>query len=127
VGRVGIWAQSRHYGDLLFKRLYLPLLSPALVDWGFVLYLLLASSVLDATYETSHLAMHFLSLGLLSALAAQAVAVPVAVDHVVHERRDYVPESWVKRSRLEPGATLPVRIGMAQQNLDKGYDMLLEV
>lgn len=123
-GPVGIWAQSRHYGDLSFRRLYLTLLSPALAD---VLYLLLASSVLDATYETLQFAMQFISLGLLSALAAQAVAVPVAVDHVVHERRDYVPEAWVKRNRLDPGATLPVRIGMAQQNLDKGYDMLLEV
>ena len=71
--------------------------------------------------------MYFLSFGLLGALAAQTVAVPVTVDHVVHESRSYVPEAWVKRDRLDRGAMLPVRIGMTQQNLDKGYDMLLEV
>lgn len=72
--------------------------------------------------------MYILSLGLLSAaLAAQAIAIPVQADHVVHERRGYVPDAWVKRDRLDPAATLPVRIGMTQQNLDKGYDLLLEV
>lgn len=72
--------------------------------------------------------MYILSLGLLSAaLAAQAIAILVQVDHVVHERRGYVPDAWVKRDRLDPAATLPVRIGMTQQNLDKGYDLLLEV
>lgn len=71
--------------------------------------------------------MYLFSLGFLSALATQVIAVPVVADHVVHERRDYVPEAWVKRHRLDPGAILPVRIGMTQQNLDKGYDMLLEV
>ena len=72
--------------------------------------------------------MYILSLGLLSAaLAAQAIAIPVRADHVVHERRGYVPDSWVKRDRLDPAATLPVRTGMTQQNLDKGYDLLLEV
>ncbi|KIN00382.1 hypothetical protein OIDMADRAFT_164812 [Oidiodendron maius Zn] len=73
--------------------------------------------------------MYILSLGLLlsAALAAQAISIPVRADHVVHERRGYVPDAWVKRDRLDPAATLPVRIGMTQQNLDKGYNLLLEV
>ena len=83
--------------------------------------------VLYTKQKTTQPTMYLFSLGLLSAFATQAIAVPVAAEHVVHERRDNVPDAWVKRDRLDPGATLPVRIGMAQQNLDKGYELLLEV
>lgn len=71
--------------------------------------------------------MHIINLAVFGALASQVVAVPVSTDHVVHERRDRVPDAWAKRDRLDAAVTLPVRIGMTQRNLDNGYDMLLDV
>lgn len=71
--------------------------------------------------------MHFSSLAILGAIAAQAAAVPFQSSHIVHERRDFVPKAWAKRDRLEASAELPVRIGMTQRNLDKGHDFLMEV
>jgi tripeptidyl-peptidase-1 len=70
--------------------------------------------------------MHFLQFTLVGALASQAVAIPFT-SHVVHECRDYVPKSWIKKGRLDGAAQLPVRIGMTQSNLDKGHDLLMEV
>jgi len=71
--------------------------------------------------------MHFFSLSVLSAFAAQVVAVPHPASHVVHERRDSTPKAWIKRDRLAATVELPVRIGMTQSNLDKGHDLLMEV
>lgn len=65
---------------------------------------------------------------LLVAYLAVASAVPLATNHVVHEKRDTGLQSrWIKRDAV-PGATrLPVRIALKQRNLDKGMDLLLEV
>jgi tripeptidyl-peptidase-1 len=71
--------------------------------------------------------MHFLTLCVLGALAAQTVAVPHPANHVVHERRDATSKAWIKRDRLAATVELPVRIGMTQSNLDKGHDLLMEV
>ncbi|PMD36236.1 subtilisin-like protein [Hyaloscypha variabilis F] len=71
--------------------------------------------------------MHFFALSILGALATQAAAVPHAVNHVVHERRDAIPKSWIKRDRIDANVELPVRIGMTQSNLDKGHELLMEV
>jgi tripeptidyl-peptidase-1 len=71
--------------------------------------------------------MYIINLAVFGVLASQAVAVPLSASHVVHERREYVPDAWVKRDRLDAAATLPVRIGMTQRNLENGYDMLLDV
>lgn len=71
--------------------------------------------------------MHFLNLAVVGALAVGVASVPFPASHVVHERRDYVPKAWMKRDRLDAAAKLPVRIGMTQQNLNKGYDLLMEV
>jgi tripeptidyl-peptidase I len=69
--------------------------------------------------------MHFLQFTLVGALASQATAIPFT-NHVVHERRDYVPKSWINKGGLDGAAELPVRIGMTQSNLDKGHDLLME-
>ncbi|KAN0096089.1 subtilisin-like protein [Hyaloscypha variabilis] len=71
--------------------------------------------------------MHFFALSILGALATHAVAVPHAANHVVHERRDAIPKSWIKRDRIDANVELPVRIGMTQSNLDKGHELLMEV
>lgn len=70
--------------------------------------------------------MHLTTFTLIGALAAVASAAPLAAD-TVHERRDYVPSAWTKRDRLDSTAVLPVRIGLTQSNLDRGYELLMEV
>ncbi len=57
----------------------------------------------------------------------EAAAVPFPSSHAVHERRDYVPKTWIKRDRLDASAKLPVRISMTQSNLERGHDLLMEV
>lgn len=47
--------------------------------------------------------------------------------HAVHERRDLTPPSWSKRSRLPVDHVLPMRIGLSQQNLHRGHDLLMSV
>ncbi len=71
--------------------------------------------------------MHFFTLSMLGALAAQAAAVPHSANLVVHERRDAVSKDWIQRDRLDTTVELPVRIGLTQSNLDKGHDLLMEV
>lgn len=70
--------------------------------------------------------MHLLTFTLIGTLAAVASAAPLTAN-TVHERRDYVPSAWTKRDRLESTAMVPVRIGLTQSNLEKGYDLLMGV
>jgi tripeptidyl-peptidase-1 len=37
------------------------------------------------------------------------------------------PRDWVKGARIEKTAVIPMRIGLTQTNLEKGYDYLMEV
>jgi tripeptidyl-peptidase-1 len=46
---------------------------------------------------------------------------------VVHEKRFVPPSQWIKRDRVSSAAILPVRIGLKQSNLEKGYDFLMDV
>ncbi|KAJ6031227.1 subtilisin-like protein [Penicillium herquei] len=61
------------------------------------------------------------------ALAALTGAAPATIKHVLHEKRDKQAYDWVKGNRVESDAVLPVRIGLSQNNLEKGYDYLMEV
>lgn len=63
----------------------------------------------------------------LVALVASANAVPAPFKHRVHEERQAPSSDWVKGARIEGNAILPMRIGLAQNNLDKGQDLLLEM
>jgi len=36
-------------------------------------------------------------------------------------------QTWIKRERVAGDAILPIKIGLKQQNLDKGYDWLMDV
>jgi tripeptidyl-peptidase-1 len=69
--------------------------------------------------------MFFSSLAFSCALATLAVASPVP--HVVHETRTTVPAGWEKRDVLDRRAILPMKIALAQGNLDKGWDWLKDV
>jgi hypothetical protein len=47
--------------------------------------------------------------------------------HVLHEERSTPSRDWVKGARIEKDAVIPMRIGLTQTNLEKGYDYLMEV
>lgn len=64
---------------------------------------------------------------LLLGAAAAVIALPAPHEYVVHERRDYIPNSWIQSKKLDGSTTLPVRIGLTQSNLDRGHDLLMEM
>ncbi|PYH95640.1 subtilisin-like protein [Aspergillus ellipticus CBS 707.79] len=66
-------------------------------------------------------------LAVALAITALSEAVPTSVKHVLHEKRHKPAADWVKGSRVDSDAILPMRIGLAQNNLDKGDDFLMEV
>jgi tripeptidyl-peptidase-1 len=47
--------------------------------------------------------------------------------HVVHERRERLPINWTRGPGLHGEARLPVRIALAQSNLDKADEFLMDV
>ncbi|KAJ5113386.1 subtilisin-like protein [Penicillium angulare] len=66
-------------------------------------------------------------LSVALAIVALTGAAPASVKHVLHEKREKNGYDWVKGDRVESDAVLPVRIGLSQNNLEKGYDYLMEV
>ncbi|KAL4800666.1 peptidase S8/S53 domain-containing protein [Aspergillus venezuelensis] len=69
--------------------------------------------------------MRFL-IFLLAMLATVTPARPSS-DYRLHERRDALPDSWTKHTRLAGHEMLPVRIRLAQSNLDHGHDLLMDI
>ena len=65
-------------------------------------------------------AFAFLSRVVLGAPCARA-------DHSLHEKRAFDPDDWILTRRSEPDRILPLRIGLAQSNLDKLEEMLMTV
>ena len=63
------------------------------------------------------------------ALLALAAAEPILSPHVVLEKRTFNPEArgWRLTRRMEGDAVLPVKIGLAQRNLDSIEDLLMTV
>ncbi|KAL4921471.1 peptidase S8/S53 domain-containing protein [Aspergillus aurantiobrunneus] len=60
-------------------------------------------------------------------LATVLTTVLGAGTHIIHERREVLPGSWTGETRLAGQEVLPVRIGLAQSNLDRGHDLLMDV
>lgn len=60
----------------------------------------------------------------LSAFTAFALASPYVVHEKRHERTD---QRWNKLTQLDDAAVLPIRIGLKQQNLEKGDGWLMDV
>ena len=72
--------------------------------------------------------MHLSTLLSLGSLALVVHAIPTpATPHVLHEQRAAAPVHWEKRDRVHASTLLPVRIGLAQSNLDIGPALLDEV
>jgi tripeptidyl-peptidase-1 len=61
------------------------------------------------------------------AIVALSEASPASIKHALHEKRDRPSTDWVKGARVEADSILPMRIGLSQNNLEKGYDYLMEV
>ena len=66
----------------------------------------------------------FLAAGTFAAFAS---ASPINIPHSVHEKRWETPVGWAKRDALDRRTIMPMRVGLAQSNLDKGFDWLMEV
>ncbi|KAI5121353.1 hypothetical protein M0805_000661 [Coniferiporia weirii] len=67
-------------------------------------------------------------LALLALLAGSTFAVPSPrAGHVLHEKRAMEPIDWVQTRRVDPDAVLPLRIGLAQSNIDRLEEMLMAV
>ena len=66
------------------------------------------------------------SLLLLGALVANVIAAPSA-PHVQHEKRDFLPPGWERHDKIPGHEVLPMRIALAQSNLDKADEFLMDV
>jgi tripeptidyl-peptidase I len=72
------------------------------------------------------------SIFAVSALVAVALAAPAANPaterrHVIHEKRESLPVNWRRSAKLHPDSTLPMRIALAQSNLDKAEEYLMDI
>ena len=52
---------------------------------------------------------------------------PRYVQHEVLEERDFTPHAWARRSRLDGDTVLPVRIALAQKNIHRAEEFILDV
>lgn len=64
---------------------------------------------------------------LFATIVAAVTALPASTLHSVHEKRS--TPSWTKVDGAKPngGIVLPIRVGLAQSNLEHGYDLLMDV
>ncbi|KAH7346722.1 peptidase S8/S53 domain-containing protein [Rhexocercosporidium sp. MPI-PUGE-AT-0058] len=68
------------------------------------------------------------SLLTLSGLMTVALSAPTLNSrHVVHERRDRLPTHWVKSARIHEDHVIPMRIALAQNNLHRADEFLIDV
>ncbi|KUI69579.1 Tripeptidyl-peptidase sed1 [Cytospora mali] len=52
----------------------------------------------------------------------------IPATHVLHERHlSPISQRWTKKEKVSPEATLPMRIGLKQSNLQAGHDKLMEL
>ena len=72
--------------------------------------------------------MHFtiLSVAVFGALSHLSSARP-SQSHSIHEKRSAPNTKWAKRARISPDVVLPIRIGLAQANLERAHEYLMDV
>lgn len=67
-------------------------------------------------------------LCMVTGLAASGLALPSALEHVVHESRDHSATlGLTKRGAADKTTEIPVRIALKQQNIENGDHLLREV
>lgn len=76
--------------------------------------------------------MIYPKLSLFAALLGVALAAPSHESSrrsplVLHETRAFEPLDWVPLGRLDSNKVIPMRFGLAQQNLHRVEEMLMEV
>lgn len=71
--------------------------------------------------------MVLFSLVITSLLVPGYLASPLMQHHVVHEKRTSHPAGWTRRGELDSRTILPMRIALAQSNLDKSHQWLMDV
>jgi tripeptidyl-peptidase-1 len=71
--------------------------------------------------------MLVLQFAVVAAIATLSNAAPASLKHALHEERQTPASDWAKGARIEGSAILPMRIGLTQNNLEKGHDYLMEV
>ncbi|OQN96583.1 hypothetical protein B0A48_17013 [Cryoendolithus antarcticus] len=64
--------------------------------------------------------MHFSTLGLAASFAATVLSLSTPSSHVLHEKCHAEPKKWVKLEPVAADARLPMRIGLAQSNIENG-------
>ncbi|KAI9696511.1 MAG: hypothetical protein M1820_008139 [Bogoriella megaspora] len=62
-----------------------------------------------------------------AAFVVITTAFPNPSSHVLHEQHRRENGEWIRTTRVNQNHYLPMRIGLAQQNLEKGYDHVMEV
>ena len=67
-----------------------------------------------------------LKIGGLLLLVTSSLASPV-ITHVQHEKRSPKESLWERKARVQADAIIPLRIGLVQTNLEKGYEHLLSI
>ena len=71
--------------------------------------------------------MHFLIFAFGALFTSTLAAPSSSYTYARHEKRNNLPPGWVKDQRLPGHEILPMRIGLAQSNLDKAEQYLMEV
>jgi tripeptidyl-peptidase-1 len=86
--------------------------------------LLIQKPILVAAVDALMQLSHFL----LGGLVACASAAPTTRTSSLHERRELGATHWIARDiKLNKDAVIPMSIGLTQQNLDRGYQFLMDV
>jgi tripeptidyl-peptidase-1 len=67
------------------------------------------------------------SIAALAILNILCGAVPTPSTYELHEKRSAIPRLWQRSNRVDGDAILPIRIGLAQNNIDDGYGHLMDV
>jgi len=62
-----------------------------------------------------------------AALLVPALGISTPSSFVLHEKRDYVPEQWIKRSTAPRDLVVPVRVAIRPRNADAGHDMIMDI
>lgn len=72
--------------------------------------------------------MRFEILAATAAFAVLTASLPTSTNYVVHEKRGG-SSNWSQKEGVKPDSRikLPIRIGLAEQNLHRGDEILMEV
>lgn len=71
--------------------------------------------------------MHLIHIASVLTAASLTLCAVVSGSHVLHEKRTTLHPRWTKGDRVGSTTVLPVRIGLAQNNLDDIYDHLMSI